>query len=148
MLCSFTAAIQAQDDTPARTDAFPTLVRDALVNSNRIGPKTYWVIGVEYSTRHIEQTYVVMVPGSEGAAGRYEQRTRSVPTKHPIPHRYAVDEVVFTDINGKSVDREIATTSIAKNRSFLFVAAGKTVSDADRRIFNKDLVLVTPKPNR
>ena len=46
---------------PPSKDVFPILVRDALVNSNRIGPKRYWVIGIEHSTRLVEQTYVVMV---------------------------------------------------------------------------------------
>ena len=148
MLCSFCTTVHAQDDAASTTDVFPTLVRDAMVNSNRIGKKTYWVIGVEHATRPVEQTYVVMVPGSEGAAGRYEQRTRSVPMNYPIPHRYAVEEVVFTDINGKNLDRESTAAAIAKSRCFLFVAAGKTVTKADREIFSDALVLVTPVVKR
>ena len=145
MLLVFSMALPAQEDVKRSTDVSPTIVRDALVNSNRIGRKEYWVIGVEHATRIVEQVYVVMVPGSEGQPSRYEQRTRNVSTPHPIPHRYSVDAITFTDSKGNQIDHDAAAKQIAKTRSFLFVPMGKTVSEADRNIYNPDSVWVTPK---
>jgi len=145
---SLSVALFAQSDVKPTTNVLPILVRDAIVNSNRIGPKKYWLIGVEHSTRVGKQTYVVMVPGSEGGASRYEQRTRDVQTPFPIPHRYSVDEITFTDLGGKAISREAAINSINKNHSFLFVPVGKTVSKTDRNLFDAGQVLVTPKTKR
>ena len=138
-------ALAQNESAENETDVFPTLVRDALMNSTFFGPKQHWICGVEHAVRPTNQYYVVMVPGSEGFPGRYERRVREVATHHPIPHHYNIDEIVFTNVAGKKLDLESAKESITKFRSFLFVPAGKTVSEQNLMIFNDSMVIVTPK---
>ena len=142
-VCSVTSG--QTESKPAKTDVFPTMVRDALVNSTAFKPKQYWVVGIEHAVRPVKQTFVVMVPGSEGNPGYYEQRTREIPKAYPIPHRYSFDDIVCTSVAGKKLDLDAASKSIAKFQCFLFVPAGKTVSKQSRMIFNGEMVIVTPK---
>ncbi len=148
-VCLFCSVTLAEDDVVGKdSDVFPTLVRDALLNSTSMAPKQSWICGVQHGVGLRTEHYVVMVPGNEGYPGRYERRTRSVPTHQPIPHRYKLDEVVVTNVAGKKLDQRTVEQSIAKFRSFLFLPAGKTVSDQARSIFNEEMVVITPRPCR
>ncbi len=109
---------QAAQSSEAKQEESYVLIEKVVVAEHGFDKGRYFLAGIEFANKPVEQGYVVFVPGSEGYPPRLENRIQTIQLSDPKAHNHEARDLIFRNNKGDPITWEEAA-KLAENTALV-----------------------------
>ncbi len=129
--------------TAQSTDRLYTLIEKVVVAEHSFEKGRFFLSGIQFANKSVEEAFIVPVIGTEGYPARLERKTRTIQVSNPKAYNFEAAELTFRNHAGEELSWEEASEFILRHGAFLLDGENETATAKGRQ--NTALVIVTLK---